>query len=373
MRVAGIIAECNPFHEGHAHLLQKARERTGADYVIVALSGDYVQRGAPAILPWEERVPAILASGADLVVALPLFVSCGGADYFARGAVSLLRACGVVTDLCFGSESADLASLKASASALSLISEGHGGEYILASLREGLPFPAARAKALEAAGVSAPKGSNDILAAEYLKELARTGSPVVPHCIPLLPCPSASDRRKAMKGLRRDDFSQALMHALTAGAPVRSCLDVSEDLANRIGRLLPQYQTYSQFCALLKNRSLTYTRISRSLLHITLGMTDADMGLLEKHEMCGWIRPLGFRRSCGPLLAAIQENCTAPWLGRLSEASAVLDQNLYGLLEKEMQAELLYDFLAAAQNGFKNRQEIRRAMQKPLILDSCRD
>ena len=372
MRVAGIIAECNPFHEGHAHLLQKAREKTGADYIIVALSGDYVQRGAPAILPWEERVPAILAAGADLVVALPLYVSCSGADYFARGAVALLSACGVVTDLCFGSESADLDRLTAASSALSGLFDEAEGARVRAFLREGLPFPAAQARALEEAGVRPPEGSNDILAAEYLKELARRGGQIRPHCIPLLPCPSASERRKEMAGLRRNDYSQALLHSLTAGGRYTEALDVSEDLANRITRLLPQYEDFSQFCALLKNRSLTYTRISRALLHLTLGMTDAGMQVLESHGMCGWIRPLGFRRSCGPLLSALQASSTVPWLGHLAEAREILDADLCSLLEQEMQAELRYDLLAASRGGQQNRQEIRRAVQKPLILDPCR-
>ena len=111
MRTAGIIAECNPFHEGHAHLLRRARSVSGADYVIVVLSGDYVQRGAPAIQDKYLRTRAVLEGGADLVLELPLYYACGAADYFARGAVTLLARLNVVTDLVFGSESADLNAL----------------------------------------------------------------------------------------------------------------------------------------------------------------------------------------------------------------------------------------------------------------------
>ena len=118
MRVIGIIAEFNPFHKGHEYLIQKARERTGADYVVVAMSGDYVQRGAPSILSREIRAEALLRAGVDLVVELPLYVSSSGADYFARGGVALLESLGVITDLVFGSESGDLASLRAVAGRL---------------------------------------------------------------------------------------------------------------------------------------------------------------------------------------------------------------------------------------------------------------
>ena len=104
MRVTGIIAECNPLHEGHRYLIKEAREKTCADYIVIVLSGDYVQRGAPSILSREVRTEALLSAGADLVVELPLYASCSGADYFARGAVALMENLGVVTDLAFGSE-----------------------------------------------------------------------------------------------------------------------------------------------------------------------------------------------------------------------------------------------------------------------------
>ena len=112
MKVTGIIAECNPLHEGHIYLLQEARKRTDADYVIVALSGDYVQRGAPSIVSKELRTEALLREGADLVLELPLYAACAGADYFARGAAALLESTGVVTDLAFGSEAQDSLTLR---------------------------------------------------------------------------------------------------------------------------------------------------------------------------------------------------------------------------------------------------------------------
>ncbi|MBQ3392404.1 MAG: nucleotidyltransferase family protein [Lachnospiraceae bacterium] len=426
MKAVGIIAECNPFHEGHAHIIAKARELTGADYVIAALSGDYVQRGAPAILPWETRVRSVLEGGADLVVALPLYTSCAGADYFARGGISLLSRMGVVTDLCFGSESGDLDALQKEAAFLydasisgSLAGDraggragdlagGHAGgrtggraggragdragdraggraggrtgdraydEALKTALREGLSYPAAREEAIaRTAGgaVFASRSSNDILAVEYLKALRIYDSPLTPHAVSMIDCPSASQIREQLLSKSdgdphyrsRNDLSQALLRALViGGAPLSSYCDVSGDLADRILRLLPRYKDYSSFCALLKNRSLTYTRISRALLHILLGMTDASMEVLQKENLCGWIRPLGFRRAAAPLLTQIQAHASVPFLLRPARAMQDLSPALRALLKQEYDAEFLYDLTA----GGAQDTPVRYGPAKPLV------
>ena len=136
MKVTGIIAECNPLHEGHKYLLQEARKNTGADYIVIAMSGDYVQRGAPAVVSKEQRACALLQNGADLVLELPLYVSASGADYFARGGVSLLESLGVVTDLAFGSESGDLSLLQDAARELNEDTEAFR-EVLQNGLRKG--------------------------------------------------------------------------------------------------------------------------------------------------------------------------------------------------------------------------------------------
>lgn len=96
MKVTGIIAEYNPFHKGHAYHIQKAKELTGADYLIVVMSGDFTQRGMPAILDKYTRARMALACGADLVLELPVRFACASAEFFAGGAVSLLDRLGVV-------------------------------------------------------------------------------------------------------------------------------------------------------------------------------------------------------------------------------------------------------------------------------------
>ena len=103
MKTAGIIAEYNPFHEGHKYQINYLREQENTDYVIVAMSGDFVQRGTPALFSKYDRARMALLEGADLVLELPAALATASAELFARGGVQLLDGLGVVNTLCFGS------------------------------------------------------------------------------------------------------------------------------------------------------------------------------------------------------------------------------------------------------------------------------
>ena len=356
MKVTGIIAECNPLHEGHKYLIRQARSVCDADYIVVALSGDYVQRGAPAVLSRETRTLEVLRAGADLVVEIPLYAACSGADYFARGAVALMESLGVVTDLAFGSESGDLASLSESARILAQ-EPLEFRENLREGLREGLSYPRARAAAMRDAEL--PATPNDLLGTEYLRALMAGGSRIKAHAVKRTDCRSASDIRAQLIRSRgdsdpylcRDDFSDLLLHALYSAGPagdLSGFLDVSEDLSARIMNELPRFRSYSQFCSHVKTRNYTYTRISRALLHILLGMTSRTMERFDKdHGLCGWIRPIGFRRSAAPLIRSITSSCAVPYLDKLSKAGKMLPPDLYAILGEELRAEFLYDLMAA--------------------------
>ena len=147
MRTAGIIAEYNPFHRGHEYQIQYTKEKLGADYVIIAMSGDYVQRGTPALLAKHARADMALRCGADLVLELPVSVCTASAEAFAMGGVSLLDGLGVVDLLCFGSESGEISALKELAEIL--VEEPEKYKTLLRNfLSQGLSFPAARSQAL---------------------------------------------------------------------------------------------------------------------------------------------------------------------------------------------------------------------------------
>lgn len=108
MKTVGLITEYNPFHNGHAYHIEKAKMVTGADRVIVVMSGDFVQRGAPAVMPKHLRAESALLSGASLIIELPVCFATGSAEYFAQGSISLLNQLGCIDSICFGSECGDL-------------------------------------------------------------------------------------------------------------------------------------------------------------------------------------------------------------------------------------------------------------------------
>jgi predicted nucleotidyltransferase len=195
MKVAGIIAEYNPFHNGHAFHIEETRKRTGADYVIAVMSGDFVQRGAPAILNKYERARAALENGVDLVIELPTCAAISSAEGFATGAVSILGGLGVVDVLSFGAEiSSDDASAKTETEMLTCAArlfafEPSAFRELLSSyLKKGHPFASARAMAATkylsscidltytneewSRLLSTP---NNILAIEYIKAILRCG------------------------------------------------------------------------------------------------------------------------------------------------------------------------------------------------------
>lgn len=203
MKTAGIIAEYNPFHKGHEYQIRYTKEKLKADYVIVAMSGDYVQRGTPALISKHVRAEMALRCGADLVFEMPVSISTASAEAFAMGGVSLLDSLGVVDMLCFGSESGEISALRELAEIL--VEEPKEYKKLLKSfLSEGLTFPAARSQALteyfknprnfngdDFGGVLTPllnevtllNTPNNILGIEYCKALLRLNSQIRPVTI----------------------------------------------------------------------------------------------------------------------------------------------------------------------------------------------
>lgn len=188
MKVNGIIAEYNPFHNGHLYQLKESLRQTGADYTIVVMSGNFVQRGAPALLDKHTRAEMALKCGADLVLELPALYATASAEYFAAGGVALLDKLGVVNHLCFGSECGDVATLQEIATILSKESEEYS-TTLKELLCQGNTYPNARNLALiqhyphlkEVDEVLA--SPNNILGIEYCKALLSRSSSMQPVTI----------------------------------------------------------------------------------------------------------------------------------------------------------------------------------------------
>ena len=201
MKVTGIIAEYNPFHKGHKYQIDYCKKQLNSDYVIVAMSGDYVQRGTPALLPKHVRAEMALRCGADLVLEMPVSVSTASAEAFAFGGVSMLDGLHMVDSLCFGSEYGEVSALMELAEILVKEPEEYR-RLLKESLSNGLSFPSARCQALteyfrnpcnftgdDFDGVLTPllnqiiqilNSPNNILGIEYCKALLRLKSSIKP-------------------------------------------------------------------------------------------------------------------------------------------------------------------------------------------------
>lgn len=185
MKVTAVIAEYNPFHNGHLYQLDTIRQTLDTDIIIVVMSGDFVQRGIPAITDKYTRCQMALENGADLVFELPVYFALGSAEYFAQGAVSLLDRLGVVDSLHFGSECGDISLLYELASTMLAHESAAYKAALNKYLKQGCSFPAARDNALSELLpsqqvkqlISAP---NNILGIEYIKALVQRSSTIKP-------------------------------------------------------------------------------------------------------------------------------------------------------------------------------------------------
>ncbi len=393
MKTVGIIAEYNPFHNGHAYQIAKAKELTGANYCIVVMSGNFVQRGAPAVMDKGLRAKAALLGGADLVIELPLHYACASAEYFASGAVALLDRLGVCDALCFGSESGDLEALSGLCDAL--LTETETFQSLLKKfLNAGASYPRAREEALRAAAPwlaeSLPllHSPNNILGLEYLKALKKRNSSLKPvtvlrrgsgyhdsflhenryasalairetfadgadldacrHQIP----PAAYELLRDAFGktfpVLARDFSPLLFYKLieTLKDGFTDYFDINRAFSDRICRLFPARMDgmdFDAFCELLKTKNTTYTKVARNLLHVLLNIKQADLDAFCGGDFVYYARILGFCKKSAPLLSAIRTNASIPLLSRLADAGqCIVSENGLKMLEQNIQADHIY-------------------------------
>ncbi|MDD5846862.1 MAG: nucleotidyltransferase family protein [Lachnospiraceae bacterium] len=370
MKITGIIAECNPFHEGHKFLIRKSKEITGADYTVVLLSGDFVQRGAPAAEPKEKRTRDLLEGGADAVLELPVLYSTAGAEIFAEGAVQILDRLSCITDLCFGSESGDIEYLEKNAEFLLNESEEFKAA-LRKNLKDGDSFPAARdAAACETAGISLARTPNDLLATEYLINLSRANAErqnrIIPHAILRTATESASSIRERMLktdpyAIGTEDFSEMLFYRLMLIKRLEKTMpgidrledyvDVSEGLAQSMRDKAAGYTGFESFTEALKSRNLTYTRIARALIHILLGIRKSELAAFRTP---GYVRVLGVRSDSADSLLAELSRGRIPVLTALAKDQEKLTAHYDRMLAMDVFASQLYDGVLAMKKGERN-------------------
>ena len=363
METAGIVAEYNPFHRGHAWHIAETRRRLGGEApVVCVMSGHWVQRGECALADKWLRAALALSGGADLVVELPTPWAMASAESFARGAVSLLAATGVVDVLSFGSETGELAPLEEAAAALDAPDYP---ERLRAALGRGLSFPAARQEAAGAACLSAP---NNNLGVEYLRSLRALGSTIRPLTVPRQGVghdgpaaggfASASELRRLLRAGRGEEaapyltapwsgeladmqhIERAVLARLrTMGEGDWAALPDgggAEGLPSRLAKAAREAVSLEDFYTRAKTRRYPHARLRRLALAAFL-----DLRAAERPAAPPYVRVLGLGGRGRALLRKMKDTCPLPVIVKPAQARE-LDGPARTLFESEARYTDLY-------------------------------
>lgn len=351
--ITGIITEYNPFHKGHEYHLKKARLDTNADGIVCVMSGNFMQRGTPAIIDKWKRTEMAIKNGVDLVLELPLVYSLSSAEHFGFGAVSLLNSLGIVDYLYFGSEEGNINALESIAE--TLVSEPDEYKNLLKSnLKLGLPFHQSRANALNYYLNSNDvfnvlNNSNNILGIEYVKALKVLNSSMIPKTLKREGAPyndanlnstfsSATSIRKHLKThslselitvlpkasydilydlsssnypfvFENDMFKYIKYKLFTNEHSLLQLPDISEGLENKILKEILNANSLDELILNSKSKRYTYTRINRILAQSFLNLEAFDLLNLSKTPV-PYARVLGFNSIGRNILKDMKEKCS---------------------------------------------------------------
>ncbi|NDL66875.1 nucleotidyltransferase [Anaerotalea alkaliphila] len=411
MKTIGIVAEYNPFHKGHAHQVRMVRETTGAEHVVAIMSGNYVQRGEPAMFNKWIRTEMALAAGVDLVLELPVAIATSSAEGFAAGAVRGLAATGVVDGLCFGSEGGELGPLDDLA-ALFLEEPPAYREALGRHLQEGLAFPKARAEAarevLQAQREALEPllhSPNNILGIEYLKALRKYRLPLEAVTIrrkgagyhaedPGLPFPSATAIRKhlrehgmdhslepmlpdtsyrlmlahmdAWKGARvhPDMFFPFLQYRILQMDPgtMAGIQGIREGLEHRIKEKAREATSWEGLLGALQTKRYPATALSRALLHILLDLKEDRLREQMEGGGCRYLRILGFRKEAGGLLHRMKRNASLPLVSNVADSMGALKGPARSQLLEETASTEVYNLALATRLGIRGRNDFTQSL-----------
>ena len=387
-RVLGIIAEYNPFHNGHLYHIQQAKRQTGSKYVICVMSGNFAQRGNTALVDKWVKTQMAFQNGVDIVIELPTIYSISSAENFAEGAIKILDQLKIINTLAFGTETDDLAALNNITNVL----YNEPKEYVAIlnhELSTGISYPKARENALMMylnnikRYANILSGSNNILAIEYLKAIKRLKTDIKPYAIQrknvyyndeqivdefasstairkLLTRNEFSDIRKVMpenayfllkEQVKRgkyvlgiEKYEKEILYTLRRMSleEILDLPDVSEGLENLIKNAANSCNNVSDLVNIVKSKRYTQTRIQRILLYALLGITKKDMQNSKKVNP--YIRVLGFNDNGKQMLSDICK--INPKINIITSVKKFEDKNnnkiLAEMLEKDILATNIY-------------------------------
>ncbi len=400
MKVCAIIAEYNPFHNGHMYHINKSKEMSSADGIIVIMSGNFVQRGGPALIDKWKRSKSAVLNGADLVIELPYVYASQTAEIFAKGAVQILDSTNAIDYLSFGSESENLSELKKIAEILSEEPEEYS-ELLKNGLKKGLNYPAARELAVEKyLGTEIPELSepNNILGIEYLKALYELNSSIEPvnivrykssHNSPKLisDISSATSIRKILlenmspdRGINEllntvpDSTSSELIAFLDEHGCFNSfdklfrfilyqlifdsmesdslkkmnIFDLDNDLFNRIinsiNKNYGKINNIEELMEKIKSKNYTLTRIRRVLSNIAMKLKSEDVYLFKNHRP-NYVRVLASNKKGFDIISKIKKNSDLNIILKFSDIKTMENSTDRKMLEYEVLSTNLYNLL----------------------------
>ncbi|MEA4852736.1 MAG: nucleotidyltransferase [Christensenella sp.] len=397
MKIAGITAEYNPFHQGHQYHILQTSKKSGAEAIICIMSGNFTQRGEPAVFDKWSRAKAAVLGGADLVLELPFAYAVQSAEQFAFGAVSILDKLNCVSCLSFGMENGSLNDLTKLAHFLAKESQEYS--YLLKnSLDTGLSYPAARAavlsRLLPEIGAHLYSSPNNILALEYLKAIETLQSSLQP--VSILRCGGAYHDKFPHKtfasatALRRQILDCGIASVSDENIPLaeKQCyanspvfpsslypyaafrlrqmsiskiskiFGVSEGLEYKIFETVKKANSYDTFISMIKSKRYPHSRLQRLLLYCFMGITKEQMTEAMNAEV--YARVLCIKKEKLWLLSYLSKHASIPLITK----AAQFPQN-NPLFDLDLKASDLYGLLGDQKKIAPSRRDF---IQKLMII-----
>lgn len=372
MKIVGIVAEFNPLHNGHKYIIDYAKNELKADYIVIAMSGDYVQRGEPAIFDKWIRTKSALLAGADAVFMLPVTISTASANYYALGSTALLYSLGC-THILFGSENGNIEAIKKSVYVSGIIDSPNNilaREYLNAIKTLNLKIEPVTTKRQGSDYNDLDNVIDNKCSASYIRnhfdEIFNysanestnnifSNRNIDTNNVDIIPSEIFDTYKLYLENnnpVFTNQFSDMLLSKLINNTTNRfnEYFDVYDDLSDKIAKNICSYASFTEFTDLLKSKDITRSHLSRALLHICLDITKADIENVKALAYAPFGRLLGFRKD-SDILTTISKTSRidivsklADYIDNLKNSSSNDDKLKLEVLNKDINASHLYSY-----------------------------
>ena len=391
MSVVAIISEYNPFHNGHKYQLEQSLALTGADNAIAVMSGNFLQRGIPAISNKYHRAAMASAAGIDIIFELPFVYATASARDFAFAAVSMINNLHIADYLSFGAETDDLDALYTIAGLL-VNEPAEISSTIKKLLSDGLSYPAARQHAFRNYLkndylIDILSSPNNILATEYLASLIKTASTMKPIVIKRKDscyhsrdihssiCSATAIRHllfeseqtdfpyhklkevvpdcvfdiiinayRSQMPVYEDDLSEVLSYRRILDRNDLTFVDMDSELRNRMKKL-NMYLRFSETALSLKTKNKTLSHINRGLLHYILQLTSQDYHVFKENGYIYYAKLLSLRREASGIVKEINKNSTITVINKTADDIKKLNPTALNMFQYDLMATDIYNRL----------------------------